>query len=102
MAGPIALVNDKAASRNPIHRTEAGVYNGCRLRGDANNTEALGVCGKEPVTIGKMPTSITSVAFERSRCAGRYSTHRLGNGDRSDPTETCVSICSDRTMQPAR
>ncbi|MFZ0130242.1 MAG: hypothetical protein WB808_04510 [Candidatus Dormiibacterota bacterium] len=62
MAGPVALVNDEASVPPPgFIATQAGVYQWVAdYGGDANNTEALGGCGKEPVTIGKMPTSITS------------------------------------------
>jgi hypothetical protein len=62
MAGPIAMVNGSGSVPAPGYTTTtAGVYQWVAdYGGDGNNTEALGVCGKEAVTIGKAPTSITS------------------------------------------
>jgi hypothetical protein len=62
-AGPIALVNGKASVPAPGYTTtEIGVYQWVvDYGGDSNNTEARSGCGKEAVTIGKMPTSIDTV-----------------------------------------
>ena len=62
MAGPFALVDGKASVPAPGYiTTEPGVYQWVvDYGGDANNTEALSVCGKEPVTIGKHSTSLKS------------------------------------------
>jgi hypothetical protein len=63
MAGPIALVNGKASVPVPGFTTTAtGVYQWVAdYGGDSNNTEARSGCGKEAVTIGKMPTSIKTL-----------------------------------------
>jgi|GEM_PF-3354152 len=63
MAGPIALVNGKASVPAPGYTTtETGVYQWVvDYGGDGNNTEARSGCGKEAVTIGKMPTSINTL-----------------------------------------
>jgi hypothetical protein len=60
MAGPIALVNGKAKVPAPGYTTTTpGVYQWVAdYGGDSNNTEARSECGKEAVTISKMPTSI--------------------------------------------
>ena len=62
MAGPIALVNGQASVPPPGYVTTApGLYQWVvDYGGDANNIEARSVCGKEAVTIGKMPTSINT------------------------------------------
>jgi hypothetical protein len=62
MAGPIALVNGQASVPKPGFVTTApGVYQWVAdYGGDTNNTEARSGCGKEAVTIGKMPTSINT------------------------------------------
>jgi hypothetical protein len=61
-AGPIALVNGKASVPAPGYTTtEVGTYQWVAdYGGDNNNTEARSGCGKEAVTIGKMPTSINT------------------------------------------
>jgi hypothetical protein len=60
MAGPIALDKGKAKVPAPgFTTTVTGVYQWVvDYGGDSNNTEARSGCGKEAVTIDKMPTRI--------------------------------------------
>jgi hypothetical protein len=62
MAGPVALVDGTASVPAPGYTTtETGVYQWVAdYGGDGNNTEARSGCGKEAVTIGKLPTSINT------------------------------------------